>query len=130
MFLTACKHQTRSGLLVISSTGFNTVGNASDGTDSFSYDVAVGATVYPSRYTTFEEKTVKPVSRADRQPRSGVWKNTLFVSPGVQLILLQNLALEFLFPGSRLSEIQGCTANNRLRCRNRVSVAVSVLRSV
>ena len=74
----------------------NTVGNASDGTDSFSYDVAVGATVYPSHYTTFEEKTVNLYLELNGSHEVGSG-NILFVSPGVQLILLQNLAVEFSF---------------------------------
>ena len=74
----------------------NTVGEASTGTDSFSYDLAIGATVYPSHYTTFEEKTVNLYLELNGSHEIGSG-NTLFVSPGVQLLLLQNLALEFSF---------------------------------
>ena len=74
----------------------NTEGNASDGADSFSYDLALGATVYPSEYRTFEEKTVNLYLELNgsHEMNSG---NTLFLSPGVQFILLRNLAAEFSF---------------------------------
>ena len=74
----------------------NTVGDASHVTDSFSYDLAVGATVYPSHYTTFEEKTLNLYLELNGSHEIGSG-NTLFVSPGVQLLLLQNLAFEVSF---------------------------------
>ena len=74
----------------------NTEGNASTGRDSFFYDLALGATVYPSQYRTFDEKTLNLYLELNgsHEMDSG---DTLFLSPGVQFILLKNLAAEFSF---------------------------------
>jgi len=67
----------------------NTGGMASTGGDSFSYDLALGATLYPADHRTFEEKTVNLYLELNgrHEMDSG---DTLFLSPGVQFILLRN----------------------------------------
>lgn len=71
----------------------NTRGNAANGADTFTYDIALGASIYPRTYRTFKEKTLNVYLEVNgsHEMRAG---DALFVSPGVQFLVRQNLLVE------------------------------------
>jgi len=86
----------RIGILSDFFYNINTDGQASTGTDSFRYDVAVSWRGYPSDYRTFEENVLNFYLELNghHELDSG---DALFLSPGVQFIPLRNVLFELSF---------------------------------
>ena len=71
----------------------NTKGDMSSGTDSFTYDVAVGWRASPSSYQTFRERVLNLYLEFNGRHEMGAG-DLLYLSPGVQFIARQNMLVE------------------------------------
>ena len=84
---------SRIGLVSDFFYNVNTRGNGGAGTDSFKYDLALGASIYPHQYRTLEEKVVNLYLELNGNHEVNVG-DVLFLSPGVQFIARTNLLFE------------------------------------
>ncbi len=72
--------------------------------DAFNYDLAFGYRLYLAQYETFREKvvnlylevngTVNGKNKVDKKTAENSGEHTIFLSPGLQWVLLQNLLVE------------------------------------
>lgn len=85
---------TRFGVVTDAFYRVNTKGDISSGTDSFTYDVAVGWRASPSSYQTFRERVLNLYLEFNGRHEMGTG-DLLYLSPGVQFIAQQNLLVEF-----------------------------------